>query len=150
MKNVVLKYMSALLAVWYCLSIIGFDVHSCETTGDTFVTSVLAGTTCDDIHPEHDCCSHGSCCGDHESSCCGDHDEDDDCCTNEIEVLDSVVVTNADEDDDVQFSQMLSCLFIESSYDVLLFIESIESSYIPDLGRVIQPDHQAVLNIWRI
>jgi hypothetical protein len=75
---------------------------------------------------------------------------DDGCCTNEIEVLDSVVVINADEDDFVQFSQMLSCLFIESNYDVLLFSESKESSYIPDLGRMIQPDCQAVLNIWRI
>ena len=150
MKNIILKYMSALLAVWYCLSIIGFDVHSCETTGDTFVTSVLAGTTCDDIHPEHDCSDHGTCCRHHESSCCGDHEEDDDCCTNEIEVLDTVVVTNADEDGHILLSEMLSCLFIECNYDVLLFPESIESSYIPDSGRVIQPDCQAVLNIWRI
>jgi hypothetical protein len=75
---------------------------------------------------------------------------DDGCCTNEIEVLDSVVVSNADEDDPVQCSLMLSCLFIESNYDVLLFPESTESLYIPDLRRVIQPDCQAVLNIWRV
>lgn len=136
MKNIVLKYASALLAVWYCLSITGFEVHSCEATGDTFVTSVLAGTTCEDIHPEHDCCDH--------------HEEDDDCCTNEIEVLDSVVLTNADEDDHIQLSAMFSCLFIENNYDVLLFPESVELSYEPDSGQVIQPDCQAILNIWRI
>lgn len=150
MKNIILKYASALLAVWYCMSIIGFDVHSCEATGDTFVSSVLVGTTCDDIHPEHDCCCHDTCCSAHESSCCGDHEEEDDCCTNEIEVLDSVVVTNAEEDDHIQYSEMLSCLFIESNYDVLLFSESIEISYNPDSGRVMSPDCQAILNIWRI
>ena len=149
MKSIVLKYVSALLAAWYCLSIIGFDVHSCTATRSVFVNSVLLGVTCDEIHPEHDCSGHGSCCTHHNAE---DSMEitDDGCCTNEIEVLDSVVVTNADEDDYIQFSQMLSCLFIESNYDVLLFSESKESSYIPDLGRVIQPDCQAVLNIWRI
>ena len=160
MKSIVLKYVSALLAAWYCLSIIGFDVHSCTATRSVFVNSVLLGVTCDEIHPEHDCSGHGSCCASHrdeESSCCTHHNAedsmeitDDGCCTNEIEVLDSVVVTNADEDDYIQFSQMLSCLFIESNYDVLLFPESTESLYIPDLRRVIQPDCQAVLNIWRI
>lgn len=149
MKNVVLKYASALLAVWYCLSIIGFDVHSCEATGDIFVNSILSGTTCDDIHPEHECCGHGTCCGGHGSSCCGDHQEDDGCCTNDIEVLDDDALANAD-DDHLQFSETLSCLFVESNYDVLVFSESIEFSYEPDSGRVMRPDLQAALNIWRI
>lgn len=150
MKNVLLKYASSLLAVWYCLSIIGFDVHSCEATGDIFVNSVLTGTACGDIHPEHDCCGHGTCCGGHESSCCGGHQEDDDCCTNEIEVLDEVVVTNADEDDHILLPEALSCLFVENYYDILVFSESIEFSCGPDSGRVALPDMQAVLNIWRI
>ena len=75
---------------------------------------------------------------------------DDGCCTNEIEVLDSVVVTNADEADQVLFSEALSCLFLESNYDLLLFAESMETSYMPDSGHVTQSDCQAVLNIWRI
>lgn len=150
MKNLVLKYASALLAVWYCLSIIGFDVHSCEATGDVFVNSILTGTSCDDIHPEDECCEHGTCCGNHGSSCCDDQQKDDDCCTNQIEVLDDVVVTNADEDEAAQFSETLSCMFVESNYDVLVFSESIEFSYEPDSGHVTLPDCQAVLNIWRI
>jgi hypothetical protein len=155
MKNLVLKYVSAFLTVWYCLSIIGFDVHSCAATGSVFVNSVLSGMTCDDIHPEHDCCDHGSCC-DHES-CCAHHDsheeeesEEDGCCTNEIEVLDEVVVTNADEDELVQFSETLSCLFVESYYNLLVSSESNESVYKPDSGCTKIPDSQAVLNIWRI
>ncbi len=149
MKNVVLKYVSALLAVWYCLSIIGFDVHSCTTTGSIFVNSVLNGTTCDDIHPEHDCCGHGGCCSHHADED-GLRSADKECCTNEIEVLDGVVVTVADENDHLQFTDALSCLFVESNYDVLLLAESIDFSCAPGSGRVLVPDYQAVLNIWRI
>ena len=150
MKNVIIRIMSLLVILCYSLSIIGFDVHTCKGSGRSFVVAFFEGMNCEDIHPEHDCSDHGTCCRHHESSCCGDHEEDDDCCTNEIEVLDTVVVTNADEDGHILFPEMLSCLFIECNYDVLLFPESIESSYIPDSGRVIQPDCQAVLNIWRI
>ena len=64
--------------------------------------------------------------------------------------LDDVVVTNADEDEAAQFSETLSCMFVESNYDVLVFSESIEFSYEPDSGHVTLPDCQSVLNIWRI
>ena len=149
MKNVVLKYVSALLAVWYCLSIIGFDVHSCTATGNIFVNSVLSGVSCDDIHPEHDCCGHGACCTHHTEED-GLKNADNQCCTNEIEVLDCEVVTSADEDDHVQLAQNMACVFVESNYDSHLFAESSEFSYRPDPGRVWQPDCQALLNIWRI
>lgn len=160
MKNVVLKYVSALLALWYCLSIIGFDVHSCNTTGSIFVSSVLAGTTCDDIHPEHDCCSHGACCRADKtckSSCCEHHPaeesvicSDDDCCTNEIEVLDSAVIILADEDDHIQLSETYACLFVENNFDSILFAECFDLLYETDSGFLRTPDSQALLNIWRI
>lgn len=150
MKNVFLKYMSALLAVWYCLSIIGFDVHSCETTGDTFVASVLNGTTCDDIHPEHDCDRHGSCCHSHEDQD-DDNIEDDGCCKNEIEVLECDVLTCAGDDDFIQLGEAVACLFVESDYTTLLNGDVVSYvSYCPDSGDLLQSDSQAVLSIWRI
>ena len=162
MKNVVLKYVSALMAVWYCMSIIGFDVHACTATGDTFVSSVLKGTTCDDIHPDHDCCGHGACCGSHdrhETSCCSCHPEDphsegiqeseNDCCTNDIEVLDSESITFCD-DDMAHFAEVSVSVYVENNYDALLFGGLSEFSYSPYSGNMTLPDQQAVLNIWRI
>ena len=59
-------------------------------------------------------------------------------------------MTVADENDHLQFTDALSCLFVESNYDVLLLAESIDFSCAPGSGRVLVPDYQAVLNIWRI
>lgn len=162
MKRMFPKYVAALLTVWYSLSIIGFDVHSCAATGDTFVNSVLSGLTCEDIHPEHDCSGHGSCCGSHRchdhkshaSSCCGDQDapsvaHDDDCCTNDIEVLDSESLT---VQDDYDFELYVSDAFqyIKNYYDCHLFAEGTHLYGSSDSWKSAGPDSQAVLNIWRI
>lgn len=149
MKDALMKISAILLVIWYCLSIIGFDVHSCTATGSIFVNSVLSGTTCDDIHPEHDCCAHGACCA-HHSGEEGLKSADKGCCTNEIEVLDSEVVTFSGEDDCTLYFQPFASVLIENDYDALLFAGSFESFHIPDSGRVMLPDMQAVLNIWRI
>ena len=147
MKSMFLKYISALLAVWYCMSIIGFDVHSCTSTGNIFVNSVLGGITCDDIHPDHDCSGHGSCCKSHK--CC-DHKTEDDCCTDEIEVLDSESVLTSD--DDVCFlcgsEPVAAALF--ASYDLQPDFFRAEILYHPDPEYLKAPDQQAVLGIWRI
>lgn len=152
MKSAFLKYVSALMAVWYCLSIIGFDVHSCTMTGSTFVNSVLGGVECEDVHPEHDCCCHGSCC---HSGCNHGHDIPSDenvskreCCTNEIEVLDSEVVVSAEED---QFNMPAATFaFVENDYIPMIYAEEAYVSDSPDSGSLRRPDLQAVLSIWRI
>ena len=156
------KYVAALLTVWYSLSIIGFDVHSCAATGDTFVSSVLGGITCEDIHPEHDCSGHGSCCGSHECcdhkqqapACCHDHDatavsSDEDCCTNDIEVLDSEVVTTQGDDSFLMFDSVAS-QYVEIDSGCRLYAELTNIAFHPDSGKLIKPDSQAILNIWRI
>lgn len=148
MKNVFLKYMSALLAVWYCMSIIGFDVHSCNATGNIFVGSVLSGTACVDIHPEHDCAGHGSCCSSH--SCCEHEKAEDDCCTNEIEVLDceSVVFSDDDVCDLLAYTPDLTFSIIDLG---LLPVGSVQQVlYYPDPWEYSASDQQAVLSIWRI
>lgn len=155
MKSVFLKYVSALMALWYCLSIIGFDVHSCTVTGSTFVNSVLNGTTCEEVHPEHDCCCHGSCCHnacshDHEAPSSEEVDENDDCCTNEIEVLDSEGVAAAEDNACDMYDATSVLAFVENDYNSLLRTESAAVSYKPDSGHFRQPDILAVLSIWRI
>ena len=162
MKSLFTKYVAALLTLWYTLSIIGFDVHSCAATGDTFVNSVLSGLTCEDIHPEHDCSGHGSCCGSHKchdhkpeaSSCCGDHDapaveHDDDCCTNDIEVLDSAGLCIQDDDYSV-LSEPASLQYIKIGFDSRLYAEATYMSHNSSSGKPTEPDSQAMLSIWRI
>lgn len=77
-------------------------------------------------------------------------DENDDCCTNEIEVLDSEGVV-AVEDNACDMHDATSALaFVENDYNSLLRTESAAVSYKPDSGHFRQPDILAVLSIWRI
>ena len=155
MKKIVMKYVSVLMALWYCLSIIGFDVHSCTRSGERFVTSTLLGISCEEIHPEHSCHSHGSCCGHHDSSCHHEGDEIDcsGCCTNDIHVLAADVLTSSDARHHYGEwnSNHVPCdLHLMS--DALLCCHSTPvflNLSLPDPG-LPQPDRQAFLSIWRI
>lgn len=83
MKNLVMKIAVVLLTVWYCMSIIGFDVHTCKNSGRTFVATFIEGIACSDIHPEHHCCKCA--CSHHQDSKSGiDADE---CCTDDYQVI---------------------------------------------------------------
>ena len=150
MKNMLLKYMSALLAVWYCLSIIGFDVHSCASTGNTFVSSILAGTSCEDIHPEHDCTCHGSCCHSHEEPSSDGIEKNHDCCTNEIEVLESEGVAHSNDEVYGTLCCSFEFSYIKSDLSVFLRECTYEVFCHPDSWDVVRPDQQAVLSVWRI
>lgn len=88
MKTVALKISSALMIVWYCFSIIGFDIHTCKGSGETFIATFISGMTCEDIHPEHRC-DNGHCCA---SSIDGDS-----CCDDDIKIL---LLTGNRTDDD--------------------------------------------------
>lgn len=97
-----MKIAAVLLTIWYCMSIIGFDVHTCKDSGRTFVATFIEGMACSDIHPEHHCCN---CAGSHhhESSCChkevktscctAEHSDSksgidsDECCTDNYQVI---------------------------------------------------------------
>lgn len=156
MGKVFLKYVAALLTVWYCMSIIGFDVHSCEATGNVFVNSVLSGVSCEDIHPDHDCTCHEhkaqacSCCHDHESPVSESVEHDDDCCTDRIEILDEAGITTSEDNAMGALAAVSACLFVESDYTSLLFSDAVSIKSKPDSWCYKMPDLQAVLNIWRI
>lgn len=152
-----MKYLAAVLVVWYSLSIIGFDVHSCTKTGETFVASIAAGVSCEDIHPEHSCSSHGSCCGhSHVKDCCG-HDAinevaSDDCCQDDFHVL---AFTGAVSPNDYRYDDCASdfvAYATESLVQILVPAYSNEDLIkFKDPGSgIIVPDPQALLSIWRI
>lgn len=155
MRSIVMKYLAALLVVWYSLSIIGFDVHSCTKTGETFVASIAAGVSCEDIHPEHSCSSHGSCCG-HDKGCCG-HDgrnkvTSDDCCQDDFHVL---AFTGAVSPNDYRYDDCASD-FVAYATECLAQIlvpacsnEDFIKFKDPGSGITV-PDKQALLSIWRI
>lgn len=149
-----------MLAVWYCVSIIGFDVHSCSVTGNTFVSSLLSGTACEDIHPDHDCDGHSSCCKSHASSCCQSHKcydipsesetEKDGCCSNDIEVLDSESVQTQNEDNfQIGEYTVLHCYACNQPSCQYTSVNNI-LCYKPTSGELSVPDIQAVLSVWRI
>lgn len=152
MRKTVIKYMSALLVLWYSLSIIGFDVHSCKATGEVYVASLAAGITCDDIHPEHSCKSHGGCC-EHHKPASENHVDKSDCCTNDLQILELTGVNTSSQqrlsDDDH---------FVDYAFNVDLVTEIVIPvlqrpllTYLkyPDTG-VVMPDRQAFFSIWRV
>lgn len=161
MRRMFVKYMSALLVVWYSLSIIGFDVHSCNATGEVYVASLAGGIACEDVHPDHSCAHHGACCSHHhENSCCHHRHHDSDsrisdqnCCSNDVQVLQLTgVVISEDESygSDVRVHQTdcYAYLTIDSATQALQRRYHKYLEY-PDPG-VTMPDRQAFLNIWRV
>ena len=168
MRTMLVKYASVLLVLWYSLSIIGFDVHSCRSTGEVFVASLAVGATCEDIHPEHSCSAHGGCCQHHKGAdCCyglhasentcdngGCHVEKEECCSNEFKFL-QITGENISEN---ERSDNGNAHYYQHIFDVDLAMESampvLQRPFMkyldrPDSG-VVMPDRQAFLNIWRV
>ena len=161
MRMMFVKYASALLVLWYSLSIIGFDVHSCKITGEVFVASLAGGIACEDIHPDHSCKSHGGCCcGHHHGGGCDDHGHGEgthvgksECCTNDLQILELTGVYTSSQQryaDDVYSTDYA----LNGNVAVEVALPSLQRpflSYIksPD-SRVVMPDRQAFFSIWRV
>lgn len=156
MKNVMMKISAMLLVVWYCMSIIGFDVHTCMKSGESFVVTVLEGTDCGDIHPDHTCSadavSHCCCCCHHDETHA--HDgvasvEDHDCCQDDIQVL---VLTGGRSDDDGRHDMVsrYPSVAVDPYFSVSPrnFFNSL--CFIPDSGLIVPGESQSFLSVWRI
>ena len=91
MKKFLMNMSAALLVVWYCLSIIGFGVHTCTSSGETFIATFADGVECADIHPEHHCCGASCCSSKHHGSVEAHHESQavdaKPCCSNEYQAI---------------------------------------------------------------
>ncbi len=163
MKGVIIKVLAVVMTVWYSMSIIGFDVHTCSGSGRSFVSTFIDGLTCEEIHPEHSCSHVSSRPSDHEAhSCCGDHHHDDkkpafvagSCCSTDYQVLQ---LTGIVPSDDQRGNDFIS--FSGSSYAEVYPVDVKVPSYIrtiiaylyePDPGHKPSCDRQAAFGIWRI
>ena len=154
MKGIVTKVIALMLLVWYSMSVIGFGVHTCSGTGESFVVTFVEGFECEDIHPEHHC-AKGICCS-HHHSCSESHDhiKAKSCCSSDYQVL-ALTGTVSDEKNiiDDQYS------FIYNNYISASIIELDTDQYALQLvSRCTDLDHysgtmsdiQSILSVWRI
>ena len=155
MKKVFTSITVVLLGVWYLLSVIGFDVHTCNASGEIYIATVAGGFSCDDIHPdghkqthhEHSCCK-----------CCQSHQGDSDklktkpCCTDDYQVILLTGVRSAqDAEDSYQQTLVETINIAESDYSYShIFDNGLRAFYKPGSGGLTPRDVQAVYNIWRI
>ena len=162
MKNVFTSLTAILMVVWYLLSVIGFDVHTCSGSGETYIATVASGFTCEDIHPgPHGMSAH------HEHSGCGCcHSEKSEttdteqgfdtnpCCTDDFQVILLTGTRGADQQQrhDVGCSQVYSS-YIADIQDVIPYSDLCLSDrkilLRPCIGGIVSHGVQAVYNIWR-
>lgn len=154
MRKVSVKIFSLFLVLWYCISIIGFDVHTCRASGHSFVSSSLVGYSCEDIHPEHSCSDHGhDCCHGHDGCSARDCIHDGGCCENEFHML---TLTGLNQDEGHRHFDVCHC-------GLCPCVENLVSDILPDLtmggmlrisgpgsGLIVPENAQAVFGIWRI
>lgn len=88
-REIIMKFSAVMVLMMYVLSLGGINVHSCSHTGETFVTFLAGGISCQEIHPSHHHHHHEGC------HCCEEHDCDgsDGCCSNDSRML---LVADAD------------------------------------------------------
>ena len=151
-KTVLIRIAALLVLIWYSLGIIGFDVHTCDISGRSFIAVFVEGTTCQDIHPEHGCCHDH-----HECSCCHDEedafclDTQDKCCTDEYQML-SVTGTFSDYTRDFAlYGNLAFRCSAFCGYEAQVHGMKMKSGLImrPGSGQML-PDVQTVLSVWRI
>lgn len=142
MKERIVRFGAMLLILWYCFSIMGFNVHTCNASGRSFVATFISGLSCEDIHPCH-ACDHDHCGKGFKDSCCHD---------------DHVVLTitgcslednHRQHDSNIQ-SSPFACI---TAVPVLLrqVLPSTDHIFFKPVSWLIaRGDRQSLLNIWRI
>lgn len=158
MKKLIVRFCAMLLVLWYCFSVIGFNVHTCKASGRSFVATFISGLTCADIHPGHTC-DKEHCGAAHEKACCHHHDCNGGmpafrtaaCCQNDHIVLS---ITGCSSEDNNRQHDFCSCAFY-ACVDLPAFIIRHQTSGIHEFiehfpGLIVHRDRQSLLNIWRI
>ena len=170
MKNLLTSLTAVLLVIWYSLSVIGFDVHTCIGSGETYVATVIGGTTCDDIHPENhaeacQCCHHGlgSCQAAGHEGIQGADDTDGTfsteiaarpCCSDDWQVI---LLTGCKTQEKHSHFNGCHCGYFPCITDISkgnthfrTDIHSLLAFYNPDSGSLAPFDVQRSYNIWRL
>ena len=154
-----MKISAMLLVVWYCMSIIGFDVHTCNASGQTFVVTFAEGNTCADVHPEHHCCkSHKaeSHCCQSENHCCDSQYSAIDvqkCCSNEYQMILLTGCRSSVESDHDMLDIESICINIPicsmSDHAASLHAENLQF-WDSDIGDMMPCDCQVTYGVWII
>lgn len=152
------------MSVWYCLSIIGFNVHTCSAEGVSHVMTSFTSIDCETIHGgHHHSCCHGECEADHHH-----HDASDDCscrtegathihakecCTDDYQVIALTGIRIDDNHGHYDECHCGHCPCVEATAsETLPLLASVnieDHIVIPDSGLIV-PEIQALFSIWRI
>ena len=161
MKNVITYCVAAFILIWYSLSVIGFDVHTCSDSGETYIATVLGGTACDDIHPEHDeptcSCCHKECASKEHPQ---EHEDKDGlrtrpCCTDDWQMIYLTGVRSGDDRDETgcQISQLpvfADCMIPDIKVNLNIAGNLFRDLHKPRPKPVTVRTCQEVYSIWRI
>ena len=155
-RNFGIRASAIFVLLWYCLGIIGFNVHTCSSSNDSFIVTFLEDMSCDAIHPSDNCGSTKSCC------CCCSHSSEPssysdesiaapECCTNEYQVL-NVTADRVDESQRVNFQDYAFCADVLYSINDSSLDSKISSSRIcsPPWTCYDERGIHLVCNVWRI
>ena len=163
MRNVFTSLTAVLMVVWYSLSVIGFDVHTCSGSGETYIATVASGFACEDIHPgphgqsaHHDHSGCG-CCHSEKKSKSDDSESGFDvnpCCTDDFQVI---MLTGTRGADEQRYDEELSQIYGSYVAEIQginqcsnLFLSDRNVILRPCNGNIVSHDVQAIYNIWRI
>lgn len=153
MKAGIIRLSAFFLLLWYSFSVIGFNVHTCNASGRSFVATFVTGLSCSDIHPGH-VCEKGMCGAGHARECCHDHDcgpafRLPDCCSNDHVAL---VITGCSSSEDHHESGLCGYLpHVGSFYEwPRASFCSCSVVFKPASGLIVQGDRQSLLKVWRI
>lgn len=171
MKNVLTSLTAIMLVVWYSLSVIGFDVHTCRGSGETYIATVASGFSCEEIHPEtHPAVGHSadadrlsfhtdtephahtgcSCCHSHESETA--QLDTKPCCSDDFQVIVLTGVRSGQDSKDHSFHASMLCHAVLDfpSQDSNAYYSGFRTFYKPRSGDIVPRDVMVSYNIWRI
>ena len=156
MKKVFTSIAAVLFGLWYLLSVIGFDVHTCTSSGRTFIATVASGFSCEDIHPSqhvHDSCHSGCACRHQEP----EKSESDSalgmksCCSDDFQMI-LLTGTPVSENDNLieVFAGQFVILADSMEADRPFGLPETSVFHKPRSWIGLPPDMQASYCIWRI
>lgn len=152
MKNVLRNITAILLLIWYSMSVVGFDVHTCSKSGRVFIATVITGTDCEDIHSLYGspACS---CCSDcHHHGCQDEKMSAKPCCTDQWQMISLTGVRTDNDSRDFLAGGLCPLVCIMAGDDFASNDPSIDLRGLtwPQPGQMHCRDVHKVCNIWRI